>query len=221
MKEKISKICLIIYIILLIISGFLMTTAGGSVLLFCINGIFAIPPIIIGSKRYLILGVIALIIAVTLAISDYNAGKRDRQKLEARFKQHKKEQGVLHIGGIEGVIFPSGKADFLTRNTRQPNLQSWTPSESDIEKAIPAIKAFLAKQATSIANRLTEYRCQFFGIIVDGKKRIYCNFFHREGHDENWKSTPVSIWDGGDRYFQLEYDIESDQCLDLFINGEA
>ena len=111
----------------------------------------------------------------------------------------------------------------MAYETGRKELDYWTPSESDITQAIPAIKAFLTKQAPSIANRLSQYRCQYFGIIVGDKKRIYCNFFPKDDlwSDWDWKTDPLSVDDGGDWYFQLEYEIESKQCLNLQINGEA
>ena len=91
MKEEISRIYLIIYVTMLILSGFIPTVSGDSAIWFSITGIFAIPPIIAGPKIYRILGITTLIIAVTLAVFDYNAGRRDQQKLETRFKQTNKE----------------------------------------------------------------------------------------------------------------------------------
>jgi phosphotransferase system glucose/maltose/N-acetylglucosamine-specific IIC component len=82
MKEKISRISLIVYAVLLILSGFLMSAAGGSVGWFCIMGFFAIPPIVAGPKRYKILGIIAFLIAIVLAATDYHAGKRIHDRRE-------------------------------------------------------------------------------------------------------------------------------------------
>ena len=128
---------------------------------------------------------------------------------------------TLTTGGVDGVIFPARKADFAAHTTGRKELQYWTPAQSDIVEATRHIRAFLAKQSPFIANRLQQYRCQYFGIIVDGKKRVYCNFLHRDGHDENWQTRPVFVLDGGDSYFQLEYDMQSKRCLNFMVNGEA
>ena len=127
----------------------------------------------------------------------------------------------ISTGGVEGVIFPAGQANSVGDATGRKGLTYWTPSESDIASAFPKIRGFLKSEAPSIASRLSQYRCQYFGIIVEGKKRIYCNFFHRDGGIVNWKSEPLFVLDGGDWYFQLEYDLESEKCLNLRINGEA
>ena len=121
----------------------------------------------------------------------------------------------------QGVIFSASNADFAARVTGRKNLSYWTPTPADIEEATPNIKEFLEKQNPSIASRLQEYRCQYFGIVVEGKKRIFCNFFHRDRHDEDWQTSPLFVLDGGELYFQLEYNIETKQCLNFMVNGEA
>jgi len=127
----------------------------------------------------------------------------------------------ISTGGVEGVIFPASQANFVGDATGGKGLTFWTPSKSDVAGAFPKIQVFLESEAPSIAARLAQYRCQYFGIIVEGKKRIYCNFFRRDGGIANWKSEPLFVLDGGEWYFQLEYDLESEKCLDLRINGVA
>ena len=134
---------------------------------------------------------------------------------------------TVNTDGVEGVIFPASKADFVAFESGRKDLQYWTPTKSDITAAMPRIKEFLVKQAPTIANKLQKYRCQYFGIVVEGKKIIYCNFFYRDGffqrggHDKAWQTKPVFVFDGGDWYFQLEYDTESKQCINFQVNGEA
>jgi len=118
--------------------------------------------------------------------------------------------------GYQSVILPASKAEFLGME-----LDYWTLIESDIAEAAPHIKAFLTKQSPFIASPLSKYRCQYFGIIVDGKKRLYCNYFRRGEWDRDWKTDPVIVMDGGNYFFQLEYDVESKQCLNFVVNGVA
>jgi len=123
-------------------------------------------------------------------------------------------------GGIEGVIFPASKAEFAGAASGWRG-EYWTPSQMDVARAIPVIKTYLQEEAPSIASRLQQYRCQYFGIIAEGKKRMYCNFFQHGDWDKSWESEPVFVLDGGDLFFQLEYDVELRQCLNLMVNGEA
>ena len=119
------------------------------------------------------------------------------------------------------VIFPASKAESLALAAGWEDLGCWTPVDSDIAEAAPRIKAFLTEQAPSIAGRLPEYRCQYFGFTVEGKKRLYCNFFRPGPWADGWQTELVIVFDGGDDFFQLEYDVESKQCLNFFVNGEA
>jgi len=89
MKEKISRTSLVVYAVLLVLSCFFPSAAGDAVVWYCIIGIFAIPPIVAGSLRYKIPGLIALLIAIALAGSDYHTGKRihDRWEENARRRE--------------------------------------------------------------------------------------------------------------------------------------
>ena len=123
--------------------------------------------------------------------------------------------------GVEGIIFPVSKADFVADVTGREGLDYWAPTQSDIDDALPHIKVFLTKHSPAIAAQLQQYRCQYFGIVVEGKKRVYCNFSHRSADHANWRSEPIYVFDGGNMYFQLEYDIEKKQCFNFMVNGEA
>jgi membrane protein implicated in regulation of membrane protease activity len=92
MKAKISRICLIVYAILLILSAFLMAAPGSAVIWFCIMAVLAIPPIIADPKWHRILAIFALLIALMLAVSDYNAGKHRQNTLLERFNEAQKQQ---------------------------------------------------------------------------------------------------------------------------------
>ena len=127
------------------------------------------------------------------------------------------DAGAINTGGVEGVIFPAGQAG---ANSLTPPA-TWTPSKSDIAVAWPKIEAFLKSSTPTLASRLPKFRCQYFGITVEGKRRIYCNFFARDAGFPDWKSRGVFVLDGGDQYFQLQYDVESSQCMCLMINGNA
>ena len=91
MKFNLAKTSLIVYLAMLIFAGFLPSPAGGRVVVFCIMGVFAIPPIIIGTKNYRILGTIALIIAVTAALIDFQAGKRSLDDLKEVLSKNKEQ----------------------------------------------------------------------------------------------------------------------------------
>lgn len=73
---------MIVYAILLFLSGLLLCAPGGRVEWFVIMGAFAIPAIIAGPKKYRILGLIALVLAAALTAIDYRSGKRLKARME-------------------------------------------------------------------------------------------------------------------------------------------
>ena len=50
-------------------------------------------------------------------------------------------------------------------------------------------------------------------------KIIYGNFFCSE--EDNWRQEFVMAIDGGDCYFQVEYDVEIEKFIKLVVNGES
>lgn len=80
-RARISKNSLIVYAVMLLLSGFLLSVPGEYWRSFLIMGFLALPPIFLGPLKYRLLGVIALMLSVGLIISDINAGKHFREKL--------------------------------------------------------------------------------------------------------------------------------------------
>lgn len=104
---------------------------------------------------------------------------------------------------------------------------------SNLNLAFPDIAAHRERYARNAnANALNElglvyknlkdYSGQFVGFIVDGKKRIFCNYFRRErlvvlNIDPSTKF--VVVCDGGYDFWQVVYDVETNKCMNLAING--
>ncbi|MFH1061497.1 MAG: hypothetical protein V1747_01255 [Candidatus Omnitrophota bacterium] len=109
----------------------------------------------------------------------------------------------------------------------------WIPTEAQTEAALihtlnflTNIKAntenqYLIDSAEEILNEITEYRVQFKGILKQGRTIIYCNFFHISDRDLDWQEVFVTGLDGGYLYWQIEYDLESEQCINFSVNGGA
>lgn len=67
---------------------------------------------------------------------------------------------------------------------------------------------------------LTKYKRQYIGITKNGKKIMHVNFFCETDGDE-WKKERIFVMDGGDCYFELDYDPIKRKYSALSINGEA
>ena len=89
MSPRASKIALIIYAILFILSGFLPSVARGNWAWYAIMVPFAIVPLLLGRGWYRLAGGVALVLAGSLISSEIDAGKRFRERLERRQSRHK------------------------------------------------------------------------------------------------------------------------------------
>ena len=132
---------------------------------------------------------------------------------------------------VENQVILDKGLDYFT------DKQIWKPTEDDTKKALSAIikflknpkkesirgpqnHAFQQRESKNIHNNFSNFNVQFVGIISNGKRRIYCNFFPSREED-NWKKHLVIMLDGGFWYWQIEYDIETGKCLNFVSNGYA
>jgi hypothetical protein len=121
---------------------------------------------------------------------------------------------------INGVIVP--KEYFQGKYPNSGNY--WTITDFDFENLENRLEKYLREEAdigkyTNLPDKFRKYNRQYVGKIVEGKKVIFINFFCR--HFEYWKWDWVSIEDGGDCFFSIEYDIKTKKFSELWINGEA
>jgi len=63
------------------------------------------------------------------------------------------------------------------------------------------------------------WRRQYIGIVRNGRRYIYGNFFPKRD-DRLWRVEPVVYCDGGPKYFGVEYDVAS-RRITLAFNGEG
>jgi hypothetical protein len=110
----------------------------------------------------------------------------------------------------------------------------WEPSLDDISKAEERIRQYLVsaqddpnldtyhrESAAFIVANLEQYRHQYLGIVVDGAKRIWCNSFFSDRSFPDWERVPVCVLDGGRYFWQIEYDLSKDECINFYVHGEA
>lgn len=119
---------------------------------------------------------------------------------------------------IIGVTLPNTDGGWYGRDA-----EAWAPAAEDLQAAEPAVLECIRQSSPQIFARLDEYRCQYMGFVVAGHRCIYYNFFRYDEAeiDEDWRTEPVCVLDGGDDYFHLEFDLDTRQCLRFFVNGEA
>ena len=123
-----------------------------------------------------------------------------------------------HSNSIRGAVLPTSKGHWIPDSIDGKTAGGWTPSQRDIGTAQPIILKYIKDSNAALSGRLHGYRCQYFGIIVNGKKRIHCNFFRMTEDAKDWKTNPVVVDGGGDWYFQVEYDVENHSCMHFSVN---
>jgi hypothetical protein len=136
------------------------------------------------------------------------------------------------IQGERWVIFSAEQAreqgigEWFVQNGQ--TAEYWTPSEDDVLELENGLRSYLAEinsdrfdqQKTPVWERLDEYNRQYVGIILDGKRTIYANYFC-DSIDTDWRNGFVFVMDGGDCFFQFKYDVDLAEFFDLQINGNA
>jgi hypothetical protein len=80
MKARISRISLIVFVVLLVLSGGLLSVPGNSWPWYVVMSPFAIVPLVVGPGRYRLLGAIALVVSGVLIAGDITAGAHFRAR---------------------------------------------------------------------------------------------------------------------------------------------
>lgn len=150
-----------------------------------------------------------------------------------------KEGVTVKESGYTGIIFPSHSLASLLLSKRYHTESSWTPTPHDVENAEksisltlvrmkndPACTEYLRSEIQKIIVELPTYRRQYFGLVIDGKKKVFCNFFpgssqERSDSFPNWKIDYVEVCDGGCDFWSIFYDLETGSCEHLEVNGYA
>src|ERR1700722_5471308 len=126
-----------------------------------------------------------------------------------------------------GVVFSAEQTEQSAK--AQPMLEIgapyWTPSKVEIQRLESALPVFLKQSdgAAKIARNLRSYRRQYFGYSDHGDKWVLVNSFCEEYWKKNasWRNSAVVVYDGGDCYFRVRYQISTAKFAGLDINGES
>ncbi|PKL72114.1 hypothetical protein CVV26_02910 [Candidatus Kuenenbacteria bacterium HGW-Kuenenbacteria-1] len=112
------------------------------------------------------------------------------------------------------VVFPANyDISFLFGNNKR-----YTPTNTDIQKAIELLESFLKSKKEIQA--LLNYKVQFFGYLNEKEEKIiWANFFCSDY--KNWKKDLVSVEDGGNCYFNIKINLNTQKVFDFNINGET
>lgn len=99
---------------------------------------------------------------------------------------------------------------------------SWMPTVDGVAALEAGLVAFLQESETDTDfwEYLPNYTRQYAGIEEEGRRLIYGNYFCSDmGLD--WQKDFVFVEDGGDCFFQVIFDPETNTFLSLSVNGES
>lgn len=129
------------------------------------------------------------------------------------------------------VVFAGEKALELSEpcSRVRPQVEgTWTPSPAQIEAMEPALAQFAAEQLRAQWPNaddidVAQYRRQYGGLIIEGRRVIYVNAFQLGQYDDldAWRSFPHVICDGGPIMFGVEYEPATRSFRNFAFNGVA
>ena len=96
----------------------------------------------------------------------------------------------------------------------------YTLMNEDVVTLENHLPAYLQKEAPDIAANLSQYKRQYIGFWRQGKPYVLINAFCDDlGMD--WQNEIVDVLDGGDCFFNVEYNMAEASFARLRIHGEA
>jgi hypothetical protein len=144
------------------------------------------------------------------------------------------ENTLIETPKYTGVIISENGASEFRYLFDEVSTGFWEPSPADVSRAEECIRQFLdalhedptlsaypKEDATFIRENLEEYRRQCLGIDVDGEKRIWVNSFFSADSFPKWPHVPVDVDGGGNHYWQIEYDLLRDECVNFRVHGKS
>lgn len=107
------------------------------------------------------------------------------------------------------------------------DIEYWSPTETDVHAIEDDLPAYLQENESAfyvtgapIWERLDEYKHQYIGVVLEGERVVYANYFC-DATGLDWKKEFVMVLDGGACYFQFKFNTDSDEYFGLQVNGEA
>ena len=99
----------------------------------------------------------------------------------------------------------------------------WTPSPSQVLAAEQRLPELLRKSGHKL--KLSDLYRQYLGVTSHGKKLIYLNSFPGfaldHSKEQDWHVTSVTVCDGGDVFWGVEFDPAENTFQNLQFNGEV
>jgi hypothetical protein len=105
----------------------------------------------------------------------------------------------------------------------------FTPSDREVADLEAKLPAFLRashpasrRPTVPLAERMPKYMRQYVGFVdLSGTRRIWGNFFCDSFGGTDWRTHAILVKDGGDCFFNVQFDPATGTFNALMVNGEG
>ncbi|MCA1965502.1 MAG: hypothetical protein LDL23_02500 [Flavobacterium sp.] len=126
---------------------------------------------------------------------------------------------------FEVAIFPESSNELMQQNRFTPTKEEIIKAENALKSKLKFINNPLMNQSSSpiIHKNLKKYKRQYFGYINEkGEKILYINSLWKKNEKETkWLQQIIMVSDGGSHYWNIEYNLETEELENLKVNGYA
>ncbi|MEO8797925.1 MAG: hypothetical protein ABI551_08580 [Polyangiaceae bacterium] len=123
------------------------------------------------------------------------------------------------------TVFDDGKRALLPLQSEAMSPGGWTPKRIDAERASDGVPAFLKTAAPKIAEKFQGYYGQIWGVTDHGTRKLRLNFScSKQAFDidkPGWTQQAIMVDDGGDCFFQVDFDPATSTYSRFRVNGDA
>lgn len=138
------------------------------------------------------------------------------------------EPVLIETETVSGIIFTADMTAAELAWLDEPADGSWMPTVEEVMGLEAGLADYLQAEDVLVWpvgkpplwERLPDYTRQYFGLMQEGKRLIYGNYFC-DPFNSPWQEMPVVVADGGDCYFQVVYNVDTQIFMQLTVNGEA
>jgi hypothetical protein len=105
----------------------------------------------------------------------------------------------------------------------------WTPTEAIVREAEARLPAYLnspraaaALRGSRIRSELAHYKRQYWGLIRNRHREILIHFYHEDSsvvQKGSWVQGMVTVAGGGEHFFRITYQVESQRFTELQVNA--
>ncbi len=141
----------------------------------------------------------------------------------AQNKSGEKSNSMPAWPHAHGSLLYGEQARTLAKQCSRPPLTNikghWVPSSNQLSKLEKQLDQYLSAKYPEIRKNIGQLYFQYAGLIRNKKKIIYINTIdHYTQTNPDWRHTAMIVCDGGDMFWGLEYDPNTEEFSEMSFN---